>query len=73
MNEYDFRQADKEMSRRVDEIYGDPKRHTFYSCFQADEDIDRVGPRGGKSRGRKTICVHCGTKRKGHAENTEQL
>lgn len=39
-DEYDFRQADKELSRRVDEIYSDPKRHTFYSCFQADEDID---------------------------------
>ena len=29
-DEYDFRQTDKEVSRCVTEIYGDPKRHRFY-------------------------------------------
>lgn len=73
MDEYDYRQTDKAMSKKVAEIFGDPKRHVFYSCFEADEAEDYRGIRGGKIRGRKTICFHCGMKKKGHAETTEQL
>ena len=73
MDEHNCRQIDKAISNRVNRIYSNPQRHRFYSCFQSDEDGDLIGPRGGKIRGRKTICCHCGQKRKGHANKDEQL
>lgn len=69
----DFEAIDREMSRRVNAVYGDPKRHKFYSCFQAYQYENFKGPRGGKVRGRKRICFHCGLEEKGHALETEKL
>lgn len=68
-----FEGIDKDISRKVEAIYGDPKRHTFCSVYDADRAEDIRGPRGGKRRGRKTICAHCGHKKDGHAETTEQI
>jgi hypothetical protein len=73
MDAYDFEKIDNSMSKRVDAIYQDPARHKFYSCFEVFENEGRVGPRGGKIRGNKRTCYHCGGKKKGHAEVTEQL
>ena len=73
MDKYDCEQTDREMSKRVDAVYGDPTRHRFYSEFECINDEDRRGPRGGKARGRKTICAHCGKIAKGHAALTEAL
>ncbi len=68
-----FLAFDQTMSRRVEVIYTDPKRHSFYSCFEQDEAVDERGPRGGKIRGRKTFCAYCGLKKFGHADVTEAL
>jgi len=73
MDEYDCRQTDKQMSKKIAAIYSNPQKHRFVSIFQLDHDEDRRGPRGGKIRGRKTICGHCGGKRKGHADKDEQI
>lgn len=73
MDAYDYAQTDKVMSRKVEAIYSDPKRHAFYSCHDASIAEDWRGPRGGKIRGRKQICFHCGGKETGHAETTESL
>lgn len=73
MDNYDYEQIDKSISKRVDAIYSDPKLHVFVSIHQLDEDEDRRGIRGGKIRGKKTICGYCGGPKKGHAEKTEQL
>jgi len=73
MDEYDYRQADKAMQKKIDAIYGDPARHAFYSCFDHDEAMDTRGPRGGIVRGPKTLCHYCSWPRKGHAEKTEDL
>ena len=59
MDAYDCEKIDKAMSRKMDEIFSDPTKHAFYSVFEADLAEDRRGPRGGKVRGRKTICAHC--------------
>ena len=73
MDEYDCYQTDKQMSKKLNAIFTDPKRHAFYACFNANEDEGLTGPRGGKIRGKKRICHYCGLPRKGHAEQTEQL
>jgi hypothetical protein len=66
MDAYDYHEIDKAMSRKMDEIFSDPARHAFYSVYDEDEALDRRGPRGGKIRGRKTICAHCGAKADKH-------
>ena len=73
MDAYDYMQIDKAMSKRLQAIFGDPKRHAFYSCFDADEAEDRRGARGAIKRGPKRLCFHCLTRKNGHAEKTEQL
>jgi hypothetical protein len=73
MDVYDCGQTDKMMNRRINTIYGDPKRHKFVSTFDVDESQDVRGPRGGKMRGSKKACFYCGEKAKGHAEVTEQI
>lgn len=73
MDEYTYREIDRAMSKRIEAIYSDPKRHAFQSCFDYDESIDCRGRRNGKVRGRKTICAHCGTKKAGHASTDEQI
>ena len=67
MDAYDFEQIDKAMSLKINAIYKDPKRHAFVP------EGDRPRPRYGVFKGRKTFCDHCGKKRKGHAETTEQV
>ena len=55
------------MSHLLTEIYSDPKRHKFsseYGMFTNGQ---------GRIVGRKTICFHCGMKKKGHAEKDEAL
>lgn len=69
----DYEAIDKYMSRRCEEVFSDPKRHAFSSEFAEDEAMDTRGPRGGKIRGRKTRCVHCGQKPAVHATTTEPL
>jgi hypothetical protein len=71
MDEYDYRIMDKQMSEELNAIFGNPARHKFYSIYEADEAEDRRGPRGGKIRGSKRICFHCGQNRKRHADKTE--
>lgn len=73
MDEYDYQQIDKQMSEQINAIYSNPARHRFLSCFDAVSIYDITGPRGGKVIGRKLICYHCGQKKKGHAEQDEQL
>ena len=73
MDKYDYRMADKQISKKINLIYSDPKRHRFVSAFQRDEDEDLRGPRDGKIRGRKRICGYCGFKEKAHADKDEQL
>lgn len=68
-----FYETDKAISKRLNAIYSDPTRHKFVSCFEMDEQEDRRGPRGGKIRGRKTICGHCGFPEPGHAFKDEQI
>lgn len=67
MDAYDCEQTDRAMSLKINAIYKDPKRHAFVP------ENGYCGPRGGYYNGRKTFCDHCGKKRKGHAETTEQL
>jgi hypothetical protein len=69
----DYEATDKAMSLRVNEVFGDPKRHQFYSCRDAFKVDPHFGPRGGRIEGKARICFHCGGKRKGHAEKTEEL
>jgi len=66
-----FDDIDRAMSRRVHEVYDNPERHAFYSCYEAMK--GERGPRGGTVRGRKTLCFYCGQKKEGHAEVTESL
>jgi hypothetical protein len=73
MNRYDYEKIDKEVGQKVDAIYADPARHKFVSAHDLDQDVDRRGPRGGKIRGRKAICGHCGQPSGGHADITEQI
>ena len=73
MDEHNYRQIDKSISKQIAEIYNDPKRHVFYSQFQAFEDDNLRGIQDGKLRGKKTICFHCGMKREVHVTTTEQL
>ena len=69
-----YEEIDKAMSKRIHEVFDNPAKHTFYSCYDAYIAEDLRGPRGGKiRRGRKQKCFHCGHGRKGHAEVTEQL
>lgn len=72
-NNADYAAADKAIGRKVEAIYSDPARHQFYSVFEEDEAVDRRGPRGGKIRGRKTMCAHCGRGPAAHADKTEAL
>ena len=67
MDAYDCEQINKAMSLKLNAIYKDPKRHAFVP------EGGYVGRRGGYKPGRKTFCDHCGKKRKGHAEKTEQV
>lgn len=74
MNAYDCRQTDKRLQDRIDEIYGDPARHKFSSCY--DEFVGTgvtQGPRGGKLKAKKSICFYCGRRKKYHALVTEEL
>jgi hypothetical protein len=57
----------------VNAIFGDPKRHQFYSCRAGFEADPHFGPRGGRKQGAARVCYHCGGKSKGHAAVTEQL
>ncbi len=66
MDEYDYHQIDKAMSKKMDSFYGDPHQHKFYSEFDFDEAIDRRGRNGGVMRGKKMKCAHCGYKKKEH-------
>ena len=73
MDAYEYEKIDREMSKRIDTIYSDPSRHKFYSEYEHSVNQDMRGPRGGKIRGRKTFCRHCGNKANGHAAVDEQL
>jgi len=73
MNAHDYHEIDRFMSKKAEAIYGDPKRHAFYSCHDAYIAENMRGVRGGRIRGKKLRCFHCGRKKKGHAETTEQL
>ena len=73
MDGYDYEQTDREMSKKIEVVYGDPARHQFYSEYNRNTDEERRGPRGGRITGRKSICAHCGKKAKGHAAMTENL
>lgn len=73
MDAYDCRQTDKQMQARIDKIFLDPKNHKFYSCHDAFLKEDTRGPRGGKIKGKKRICFHCGQKAMGHALTTKEL
>jgi len=73
MDAFEYERIDKEISKRIDTIYSNPKRHKFYSEYDYSVDQDMRGSRGGKIRWRKTFCCHCGNKKKGHAEVTEQI
>jgi hypothetical protein len=73
MDTYDYEQIDKTMSKKIDAIYSDPKRHAFYSQWAAMQDGRVTGPRGGLVVGRKRICFHCGKYEQGHSDKTEQL
>ena len=66
-------EIDKMISEQLTNIYADPRRHAFYSCFQANEDENLRGIRNGKIRGKRTICSHCGMRKEGHAESDEQI
>jgi hypothetical protein len=71
MDKYDYEQTDKQMSKKINAIYSDPKRHKFVSQF--DMYCHERGPRGGLLRLRKTICGHCGNKKNNHADEDEKL
>lgn len=73
MDKADYAAADMAMGRRVEAVFGDPARHQFYSVFEEDEAVDRRGPRGGRIRGRKTMCTHCGRGPAAHTDKTEAL
>jgi len=66
-------QTDKKMSARLENIFNDPTKHKFYSCFEAFKQEDRRGPRGSVIKGKKSICIHCGQKQPGHATQTVKL
>jgi hypothetical protein len=66
MDAYDCHKIDTELSRRLKEKYGNPKNHLFYSCYHGYIDDGITGSRGGKIRGLKTICYHCGFKESDH-------
>lgn len=68
-----YREIDLHMSERVQEVFGDPAKHQFYSCYEGFLAEDRRGPRGGIVKGRKDSCYHCGKPKEGHAETTEAL
>ena len=69
----DYSEVDKEMNRRVHEIYSDPARHKFYSQYDYFLESNAIGPRGDRIVGLKTKCQHCGGKKNIHAETTEEL
>lgn len=74
MDAYDCEIADKQMSKKVEAIFGDPTRHKFYSCYDAYIAENIIGRRGGKIRRKKLECFHCGQKKKVHtALETEYL
>ena len=62
-----YREIDEYVARRMEEIYGNPSRHKFYSCLDGFKDGFK------KVLEKKTICFYCGNKRKGHPEKTEEL
>lgn len=70
-DKWKYYEIDKAMSEKLEAIFSDPKRHTFQSCHDAQ--AGERGVRGGKIRGLKKKCFHCGNKEKGHAEITENL
>ena len=61
-----FLQTDKAVSQRISKVFTDPKQHKFVSEYDFDEWHDVRGPKGGKYRGRKTICHYCGHKARDH-------
>jgi len=61
-----YLKTDQKESRRIRAIYSNPKAHAFYSEYEEDCFTDRRGPKGGKIRGRKTYCTHCGQKKGKH-------
>jgi len=69
----DYEAIDKDMSFQIQEIYSDPKRHKFYSQFQAFEDSDLRGIRGGKIIGKKRRCYYCGAGFGWHAIEDEKI
>lgn len=76
---YDFAQIDRAMSRRLDGIYSDPKRHRFSPRWKADVgETTRYGNvRNVKGLARNSagsrVCVHCGTAKHGHAKKDDLL
>jgi hypothetical protein len=73
MDAKDYSEIDKSMSARINAIYGDPKRHAFYSQYDYFLSDPHYGPRGGIEKGKKTICFYCGAKKKGHSLTTEEI
>jgi len=69
----DYEAIDKKMTFILHEIYADPKRHKFYSQFQAFEDSDVRGIRGGKKIGKKRRCYFCGAGFGWHAKEDERI
>lgn len=65
---FEHLEVDKQESKRIEQIYSDPKLHNFISEYTFDECMETRGPRGGKRRGRKRICHYCGKKQAGHAD-----
>ena len=68
MDKYDCYITDKQMSKKINEIYSDPKRHRFYSYHDYIKDNNILDVYGTKNR-----CFYCGGKKDGHAKETEQV
>jgi len=68
-----YADIDKEVSFRIKEIYSDPEKHKFHSEHQEYEDRDERGIYGGRIRGKKRKCFHCGMGFKSHALEDERI
>ena len=63
-----YRDLEEKLSCEIDELYRNPKKHQFYSEYDHYLKYPNFGPRGGRLKGRKTICFWCGSKKKEHLE-----
>lgn len=75
-----FEDIDKWASKRVNEIFSDPSRHTF-EPFSRQDLRDGWATRWRGRKGARLVrlpngsrrCIHCGTAKHGHAKETERL